>query len=424
MPQVRIESLSRGPHAIARVEGKVHLVRGGAPGDLATIEATEDKGTFSYARMATLHEAGPDRREAPCPYLPECGGCGWQHIDEEAQRSAKQKSIEETFSRTDGLTGVSVDPILAADHALAYRRRLSLRVEGKRVGFFAGGSHDLIPIENCLLGIPELEGGIEIAQQWVRRLETRINRIELAWTGESNRMAVIGQCDGPLADGDRGTSEAMLREEPRLASIVLHGRGFYHVLGIDRITVALPTTEMHVRAGAFSQVTDTGNHQLIATMLGFVRATPETRIADLYAGGGNLSIPLALTGASVVGIERDRRGIEALRANAERLGLENLEGRVGHVHRTLPKFPVGSFDLVVLDPPRSGAAEAIEELIRLAPDRIVYVSCNPTTLARDLGRLVLHYEVENVLPIDLFPQTPHTEAVASLKRRDGKDHPA
>ena len=175
---------------------------------------------------------------------------------------------------------------------------------------------------------------------------------------------------------------------------------------------------MQVRAGAFSQVSDTGNHHLISTMLGFARATAKTRIADLYAGAGNLSIPLARTGASVLGIERDRRGIEALRANADRLGLDNLEGRIGHVHRSLRNYPTGSFDLIVLDPPRSGAADAVEELLRLAPERMVYVSCNPTTLARDLGRMANHYSVERVLPIDLFPQTPHTEAIASLTRRD------
>ena len=418
MSPVRIESLSRGPHAIARVEGKVHLVRGGAPGDLAELQVTEDKGKFSYAKIARLIEPGPARREAPCPYLPECGGCGWQHLEEDAQRTAKQESIEETFSRTEGLEEVSIAPIQASDRALAYRRRLSLRVERKRVGFFAGGTHDLIPIDECLLGVPELAGGIQFAQSWVSRLETRINRIELAWTGEADRIALIGQCEGPLADGDRGASEAMLREEPRLAAIVLYGRGFYHTLGIDRIRVALPEEEMQVRAGAFSQVSDTGNHHLISTMLGFARATAKTRIADLYAGAGNLSIPLARTGASVLGIERDRRGIEALRANADRLGLDNLEGRIGHVHRSLRNYPTGSFDLIVLDPPRSGAADAVEELLRLAPERMVYVSCNPTTLARDLGRMANHYSVERVLPIDLFPQTPHTEAIASLTRRD------
>ena len=420
MSPVRIESLSRGPHAIARVEGKVHLVRGGAPGDLAELEVTEDKGKFSYAKIARLIEAGTARREAPCPYLPECGGCGWQHLEEDAQRTAKQENIEETFSRTKGLEEVSIEPIQASDRALAYRRRLSLRVEGKRVGFFAGGTHNLIPVEECLLGVPELAGGIQFAQNWVRRLETRINRIELAWTGEADRIALIGQCEGPLAHGDRGASEAMLREEPRLAAIVLFGRGFYHTLGIDRIRVALPEEEMQVRAGAFSQVSDTGNHHLISTMLAFAQPTAETRIADLYAGAGNLSIPLARTGASVLGIERDRRGIEALRANADRLGLDNLEGRIGHVHRSLRNYPAGSFDLIVLDPPRSGAAEAVEELLRLAPERMVYVSCNPTTLARDLGQLANDYRVERIVPIDLFPQTPHTEAIASLTRKDTK----
>ena len=392
-------------------------MRGGAPDDLAEIEVTEDKGKFSYAKITELIEPGPTRREPPCRYLPRCGGCGWQHLTEESQRAAKQLSIEQAFAHTVGLSAFAIDSILPSPSPLGYRRRLSLRVERKEIGFFAGGSHDLIPIDACLLAVPELAGGIQIARRWVRRLDTKINRIELAWTGESDRIALIGQCDGALADGDRSASEALLQEESRLAAIILHGRGFYHALGMDRIRVELPDDEMHMRAGAFSQVNDSGNHQLIATMLAFAQATPESRIADLYAGAGNLSIPLARTGASVLGIERDRRGIEAMRANAERLALPNLEGLVGHVHRVLPRYPPGSFDLVILDPPRSGAAEAIDELIRLSPERIVYVSCAPTTLARDLGRLSEHYQLEQVTPVDLFPQTPHTEAVARLVRK-------
>ncbi|MFP6664817.1 MAG: 23S rRNA (uracil(1939)-C(5))-methyltransferase RlmD [Deltaproteobacteria bacterium] len=416
MAAVRIESLSHGPHGIVRIEGKVHLVRGAAPGDLAEIEVTEDKGRFAYAHITRLLEGGPARRQAPCPFLPRCGGCSWQHLNEDAQREAKTATVREAFAKA-GLANVAVDPILATPHALGYRRRLSLRVAGKDVGFFAGGTHELIPIDECLLASEPLHGAIALARRWVRTLDSTLNRIEIAWTGESNRLALIGQCDGPLADGDRSVSEHLLRDERRLATVILHGKGFHHVLGEDRIRVALPADELQLRAGAFSQVNDGGNHLIIETLLALAEVDANTRVADLYAGAGNLSIPLARLAGSVVAIERDRRGALALIANAERLGLANLEARAAHVHRSLRKIQPASFDLIVLDPPRSGAADAMDELRRIAPPRIIYVSCNPQTLARDLAALTDDYTIDAVRPIDLFPQTPHVEVVALLNRR-------
>jgi 23S rRNA (uracil1939-C5)-methyltransferase len=416
MAAVRIESLSHGPHGIARIEGKVYLVRGAAPGDLAEIEITEDKGRFSYARITRLLEGGPARREAPCPFLPRCGGCSWQHLDEQAQREAKAATVREACVRA-GLGDVPIDPVLATPHALGYRRRLSLRVAGKEVGFFAGGTHDLIPIDECLLGAEPLHGAVALARRWVRMLDSSLNRIELAWTGEDDRLALIGQCDGPLADGDRSVSEHLLRDERRLATLILYGKGFHHILGEDRIRVALPDDELELRAGAFSQVNDSGNHLIIETMLRLAEVDSTMRVADLYAGAGNLSVPLARHAGHIVAIERDRRGIESLLANAERLGLTNLEARATHVHRGLRKIDKGEFDLIVLDPPRSGAADAMNDLLRIAPQRIVYVSCNPQTLARDLSVLAGDYSIDRILPIDLFPQTPHVEVLTRLTHR-------
>lgn len=417
MASTRIESLSHGPHAVARIAGKVHLVRGGAPGDLAEIEVTEDKGRFAYARLANLLEAGPARRVPPCPFLPRCGGCGWQHIDEETQREAKRSAVRDAFAGIEGLANVEINGVLASPNDLHYRRRLSLRVQRKNVGFFAGASHDLVEIDECLLGIEALRGGVSLAREWVQKLDSSLNRIEVAWSGELDRLALIGQCDGPLADGDRATSERLLREEARLTTLVLHGRGFRHVLGEDRIRIALPDDEIQVRSGTFSQVNDGGNHQLIKTVLSSAGVRSTSRVADLYAGSGNLSIPLARHASHVIAIERDPRAIEAVAANADRLGLANIEGRVGHVHRVLGEYSRESFETIVLDPPRNGAAEAIAGLLELAARRIVYVSCNPRTLARDLGNLARDYTIGPVTPIDLFPQTPHIEIVACLDRK-------
>lgn len=419
MVSARIESLANGPHGIARVDGKVHFVRGVVPGDEVEIEVDEDHGSYAYARVVRLLSRGPARREAPCPYLPRCGGCPWQHVDYAAQAAAKEATVRELLARIGGVAADVVRPIRHASAEYGYRRRLSLRVEGREVGLLAAASHDVLPIERCLLAQNRLEGAIPLAREWVGMLATRIKRIELVATGDGDRVALVAQAEGELAAADAESSEAWLRRQPRLAGLVLRGRGFRRLFGDDRVRVSLVDgDEMWLRAGDFSQVSDHGNLELIREVLALAAPEPGDRVADLFAGAGNLSLPLARRAARVRLVERSASSVEAARENAQRLGLANLDLVVGAADgalRTWSRRGV-ELDLVVLDPPRSGAAECMKPLRALAPGRIVYVSCNPATLARDLKALDGDYRIEVVQPIDLFPQTYHVEAVALLRR--------
>jgi 23S rRNA (uracil1939-C5)-methyltransferase len=224
-----------------------------------------------------------------------------------------------------------------------------------------------------------------------------------------------------MVASDAETSAGWAKREPRIAGLVLRGRGFRRLWGDDRVRVPLiGGDEMWLRAGDFSQVSEQGNATLIAVVLELAGVTSDARVADLYAGAGNLSIPLARRAARVTAVERAPSSVEAARENARRLGLANLEVVAGATGRVLDGF-VGEgrrFDVVVLDPPRAGAADALAALLELAPARVVYVSCNPATLARDLRTLARAYRVERVQPLDLFPQTYHVEAVARLELAD------
>jgi 23S rRNA (uracil1939-C5)-methyltransferase len=414
---VRIESLAHGPHGVARVDGKVHFVRHTAPGDLVEVEVEEDHRAYAYARMTRLHEPGPARRTAPCPYLPRCGGCSWQHVAYGAQAAAKETTVRDLLGRVAGLDPRVVRPIVRAAEEYGYRRRLSLRVEGKEVGFLAAASHDVVPVERCLLAQQRIDGAIPLAARWVGGLETRVKRVEVVATGDEDRVVLIAQADGDLVPADAERCEAVLREEPRVAGLVLRGRGFRRTFGADRVRVPLEgTDEMWLRAGDFSQVSDHGNADLIRVVLDLAAVTARERVADLYAGAGNLSLPLARRAAHVSAVERTPSSVEAARENARRLGIANLELTTGPAERVLRNWARRGvrFDVVVLDPPRGGAADAMRPLLELAPARIVYVSCNPATLARDLKTLARRYELEAVQPIDVFPQTYHVEAVALL----------
>lgn len=419
MAVVRIESLAHGAHGIARIDGKVHFVRQAVPGDEVEIEVEEDHRAYAYARVTRLVSPGAARRAAPCPYLPRCGGCPWQHIDYDAQAAAKESTVRDLLARIGGLAPSVVLPIVRAASEYGYRRRLSLRVENGELGFLAAASHDVVPIERCLIAQDRLEGAIGFAREWLGGLATRVKRMEIVATGEADRVALVAQAEGELVATDAESSEALLRRVPRIAALVLRGKGFRRLWGDDRVRVPLVDgDEMWLRAGDFSQVSDHGNADLIRVVLEYAAAEKRHRIADLYAGAGNLSLPLARRAGTVAVVERTPSSVAAARENARRLGLANLETAIGTTESVLKGWVKRGirFDTVVLDPPRSGAAEATAPLLALAPARIVYVSCNPATLARDLKTLSRGYRVERVQPLDLFPQTYHVEAVALLTR--------
>jgi 23S rRNA (uracil1939-C5)-methyltransferase len=421
MAVARIESLAHGPHGIARIDGKVHFVRGAAPGDEVEVEVEEDHSTFAYARVARVVTPGAVRRAAPCPYLPRCGGCPWQHVVYAAQATAKEGSVRDLLARVGGIDAAVVRPIVRAASEYGYRRRLSLRVADGAVGFLAAASHDLVPVEHCLLGIGSLDGAIALARAFVQALGTRINRVEIVATGDDHGVAIVAQADGEMVPSDAAVGEELLRREPRIAALVLRGKRFRRVWGDDRVRVPLVDgDEMWLRAGDFSQVSDHGNAELIRIVLEHAAVARHHRVADLYAGAGNLSLPLARRAGAVIAVERTPTSVEAARENARRLGITNLELATGPTETVLRGWTKRALrlDTVVLDPPRSGAAEAMPSLLALAPSRIVYVSCNPATLARDLKTLSRGYRVELVQPIDLFPQTYHVEAVALLVKRD------
>jgi 23S rRNA (uracil1939-C5)-methyltransferase len=420
VPAGRVEALSYGPHGIVRLDGKVHFVRHAAPGDEIELRVQEDRGSFAFAETVRVLAASPERREPPCPYLPRCGGCPWQHVRYEAQLRAKEDAVRDLLHRIGKLPDVPLRPIVAAPDELGYRRRLSLRVAEKKVGFLEGASHRLVPVDACLLAAPELHGSIPIAGGWVAELTTAVNRIEIAATGEGERFVVVAQADGALVARDVAATEVFLSREPRVAGAVLRGREFHRRLGDDRVIVPLPSGDsLRLRAGGFTQVGDAGNTALIRAVLDVAAVEPRHRVADLYAGAGNLSVPLARCAASVVAVERAGASAEDGRENARRLDLGNLSFETGSVRDAIARWAARGerFDRVVLDPPRSGAAEAVPSLLRLAPERIVYVSCDPATLARDLRSLSTRYGVVAVQPIDLFPQTYHVETVTLLERK-------
>ncbi|MGH7819641.1 MAG: 23S rRNA (uracil(1939)-C(5))-methyltransferase RlmD [Candidatus Binatia bacterium] len=421
---VTIDSLSYGGAGVARTERGVVFVSGTAPGDVARVRIIADKRDYREAELLEIVEPAASRRDPPCRYVPECGGCSWQHVDYPAQLAAKETILREALARIAGLDPASVDvrPILASPE-WAYRHRITLRVDGEqRLGFYRHRSHRLIEIDSCLIADDTVNTHLATAREWLRGVSTTIRRLEIA-SASGGRAIFVAIAEGPFRhDGEY--HEKFLRTHPALRGIVLTGKGWRRAFG--KPTASIPVAEdLEIESdGGFTQVNPTANLLLTETVLELAMPRADDRALDLYCGAGNFTLPIARRVRAVVGVETDVASVGCARRNADRAGLANCR----FVQQTAAAAAKGlaaegeRFSIVILDPPRSGAADVVESLPPLEPSRVVYVSCNPTTLARDLKQLVsLGFDIGPLQPIDLFPQTYHLEVVARLDRRRGRE---
>jgi 23S rRNA (uracil1939-C5)-methyltransferase len=283
------------------------------------------------------------------------------------------------------------------------------------VGFYAAASHLLVPVEHCLLASDTVDAAIGSVAGLVRRLASRVRRVEIAERGTGG-VVLRGEVQGPLAEADRGVVQQWLEEEDRVDGLVLHGRGWRSVWGDERLRFSPQEgLDLEVRCGAFTQVNPSANGVLVRTVLQLGNFRCSDRVLDLYAGVGNFGFAVARRVAQVVAVEQDPLTAEDAAATAATLGHGQVAVWNCSAAEAVARMLADRvrFDAVILDPPRSGAIEVIDGLLQAAPARLIYVSCNPATLARDLGRLAERYRIEAVQPIDLFPHSYHVECVVS-----------
>jgi len=418
---VTIERLSYGPAGIAHIDGKVVFVPGTAPGDEVVIEIDSQKKNYATARVVAILSPSPFRRQPPCSYVVHCGGCPWQHIEYQEQLRAKELLVREQLRRIGGLDDIPLLPILPSPVEWRYRQRIRLHVDRRRrVGFLASRSHNLVAIDSCLVAWEGLPTHLRLVRDWIASLRTVVSQVELAvedlatCLGEQ-RVIVFGRARGPFYREDEEACVRLLETHPLVAGVLLQGKEWRRTWGETSRMYSTEEETLTVSGGAFTQVNAAANRLLGEAVLRLSGVRGDDTVIELYCGSGNLSIAFARCAGQVIGIEHDERAIANARTNVARAELVNARFLHASVTVGVRELLTNGMrgDVIVLDPPRTGAAEIIDELPRFGARTISYVSCDPATLARDLRRLTRHgYKLHAVQPIDMFPQTHHVEVIA------------
>ena len=407
---LRPTSPAHGGAAVARDDGKVWLVNYALPGEVVEAEPRGRQGGVAVATATRVIEPSPHRVAAPCPYFGACGGCQLQHAAYSHQLELKRQIVEEAWSRA-GLRLPPDTPVLGMEEPWRYRIRGEFEAISQsgmwRFGFHRLRSHSVLPIDACLIHDLRIEQALPAFAQAANEMKL-VDLQNLLLTVEPGGPGLLWRMR------HRGREPRWPREEfaVRVAELLPD-----QVLLDDAMTLGFWDLTFRIRSDTFVQTNYQQMLVLYRTALDMLRAGPTDRVLDLYAGIGTLSVAAAREAAGATAIEENPHAVQVGRLNA-RINAARVEYLPGKVETALRQVRLGQFQAAILDPPRAGCEPAaIGELIRLGVDRLVYVSCEPSTHARDLIALVRGgYRVRRAAIVDMFPQTYHIESVALLQR--------
>ncbi|HET7421616.1 MAG TPA: class I SAM-dependent RNA methyltransferase [Candidatus Dormibacteraeota bacterium] len=395
---------------MAREDGKVWLVNYALPGEVVEAEPRGRQGGVAVAATTRVLEASPHRVDAPCPYFGACGGCQLQHAAYARQLEWKRQVVEEAWSRA-GLRLPPDTAVLGMDDAWRYRIRGEFEAvrtaDGWRFGFHRLRSHSVLPVESCVIHDERIERALPAFARAANELNLE-GLQNLLLTVEPNGPGLLWRLRF------HGREPAWPRTEfARRAAELLPETALLE----DAMTLEFWGLTFRVRSDTFVQTNYRQMLVLYRTALEMLAVRPEERVLDLYAGIGTISVAVARGAAAVTAVEENPHAVQLGRL-AARINAARVEYLPGKAERVLRDVRLGQHEGVILDPPRAGCEpEALAELIRLGVGRLVYVSCEPSTHARDLVALVRGgYRVRRAAIVDMFPQTYHIESVALLER--------
>ena len=439
---LRIESLAYGGNGVGRHDGFVVFARGGLPGDTVRTRVTKVKRGFAEGVVTELVAPGSARVDAPCAHFGTCGGCRFQNLAYEVQLAEKHRQVHDALVRIGRFADPPLDPIVAAEEQFRYRNKLEYSFtaseDGVDLGFHRAGRWDeIVGIEECLL-TTDLGNAIRLAvRDWAReeRLEAYDQETGKGYLrhlvvreGRNTGQALVVLVTAPGERFEAGYLTDVLRRFPEVRSIHwaindtpaeqtnLPTRLLW---GEDAIEEEILGLRFRVRPSAFLQTNTVMAARLYELAREYAGLGGTENVFDLYCGTGTIGLALAGRARFVWGLEISEEAVACAIENAELNGIENASFFAGNVGQTIEELreKAGSPDVVVVDPPRAGlAGKALRRTGELGAPRLVYVSCNPTTLASDLQVLrdEYGYVLERCRPVDMFPHTPHVESVSTL----------
>ncbi|NOY38827.1 MAG: class I SAM-dependent RNA methyltransferase [Nitrospirae bacterium] len=398
---MRLEALIPlyGGYTLSRDDGVI-FIRGALPGEVVEADVVEKKKDYSVASVTEVLEPSPDRIVPACPVFGICGGCHYQYIACNRQVSMKEEVVLDCIERI-GKTELSLDPSLISS-PWHYRKRAQFKVSADgRIGFYRTLSHEVVEFEKCLLLSPEIN--------------TFLEKIKSAGVLPGIKEIHVQSGDVLLASVKGDRFDTGIAAE-RLRDAGISGISFENgtVEGAEQICLDLNGYHYMVSPKSFFQVNWGLNQKLLSVIVSFVSSIRPEKVIDLYCGAGNFSIPLSPFAGEIVGVEENPVSF--------RDGKENIElnriGNVRFVNRRVEDFEPGrDTDMIILDPPRAGLTKKVlRGITEASPTWLVYISCNPSTFARDIGRLKEHYVPDSVRVVDMFPQTYHIEVLGILKK--------
>ncbi len=410
-------------YGVTRIDGKVIFIPYSVTGDEGSVEIIEEKKSHSMGRLLEIVKPSSWRVKPPCPYFGVCGGCQWQHIEYSQHSDLKKEIFKEVLRRLGGMKEIPSVTVTPSPDPYEYRIRVQLKVKGKGLGYYQEGSHQLVDIERCPIAHPLVNEMIPLLRNAFPSF-SQLQEIEINVSPEEGRGVFVLHPQ-KLNQRLEKILNVSLQNPPVLKGLAIQGKRRAIMLGEPHLNFTIHLARergernltLRTSPGSFFQVNLKQNENLIQKVLEFSDAKGNERILDLYAGVGNLTLPLAMVSKQVWGIEENLLAVKDARFNLENNGIKNCSLIHGKVEDVLENWKWENPDLLVLDPPRAGSKTALDQAVRLKPEKIVYVSCEPTTLARDLRLLSNRgYALHGLALIDMFPQSYHMEVIGLLQK--------
>ena len=414
--EVQAERAVAGGRILARHDGKVVLVAGALPGERVRVQVTRSEERWSEADVVEVLEPSRRRREAPCPHAAACGGCEWQHAERDLQLEMKRQIVTDAFQR---IGGMDVTELLEGPDALGdefgSRQRISVTFDpAGRPGLLARGTHDVVPIEACMLVRPEFNETVlpwlQLTPPW-KRAHVRVD--------SHGNSAVLFETGSPPSEKDRRRFGKITKDMERPDSIVGLLADRIPLTGQRNLHYRVRDVELRADATSFFQGSAPGTERLLDLVEEMLGDDTDGELLDLYAGVGLFGVVFGRRFSRVLAVESDGRAAKHLKHNLKKYGVRG-EARGERALMTLRNSPKTGRETVIIDPPRTGLdRDTRKALLARRPERIVSVSCDPATAARDTQAAVAAgYRLERLVAVDLFPVTSHVETVGLLRLED------